>query len=299
MMQLSAAVNPTAFPPYEKIVPVMPHTRRSFVSLTGAALAAPAMAPAAAANANGDTFKLGVASYSLREFNRSLAIKSVKQIGTPYINIKEFHLSYRSTPEEMAKAKADFAKAGLQILGGGTIGLQKNDAADIRSYFQYAKNAGMPLIVAAPSAETLSLVEKAAIEFNIKVAIHNHGPEDKHFPTPQSVLKLVKNMHPLMGLCIDVGHTARTGVDVVESIAEAGPRLLDMHIKDLRDMKAKESQCIVGEGAMPVVAIFKQLKKMNYTGGVMLEYEIDGDNPVPGMLRSFAYMRGVLAGMRG
>jgi len=256
------------------------------------------MAPSAAA-ASTDSFKLGVASYSLREFGRALAIKSVKQIGTPYINIKEFHLPYRSTPEEMAKGKADFAKAGLQILGGGTIGLTKNDAADIRGYFQYAKAAGMPLIVAAPSAETLPLVEKAAIEFNIKVAIHNHGPEDKHFPTPQSVLKLVKNMSPLMGLCIDVGHTARTGVDVVESIAEAGPRLLDMHIKDLRDMKEKGSQCIVGEGAMPVVAIFKQLKKMNYTGGVMLEYEIDADNPVPGMIRSFAYMRGVIAGMRG
>lgn len=276
----------------------MPHTRRSFLSTSGAALAAPAMAPAAA-NPPNESFKLGVASYSLREFGRALAIKSVKQIGTPYINIKEFHLPYSSSPAEMAKGKADFAKAGLQILGGGTIGLQKNDAADIRRYFQYAKDAGMPLIVAAPSAETLPLVEKAAIEFNIKVAIHNHGPEDKHFPTPQSVLKLVKNMSPLMGLCIDVGHTARTGVDVVESIAEAGPRLLDMHIKDLRDMKEKGSQCIVGEGAMPVVAIFKQLKKMNYSAGVMLEYEIDADNPVPGMLRSFAYMRGVLAGMRG
>lgn len=276
----------------------MPHTRRSFVSLSGAALAAPAMAPAAA-NPPNEPFKLGVASYSLREFGRALAIKSVKQIGTPYINIKEFHLPYRSTPEELAKGRADFEKAGLQILGGGTIGLQKNDPADVRRYFEYAKACGMPLIVAAPTAETLPLVEKAAMEFNIKVAIHNHGPEDRHFPTPQSVLKLVKNMSPLMGLCIDIGHTARTGVDVVESIIEAGPRLLDMHVKDLRSLSEKGSQCIVGEGAMPIVAIFKQLKKMNYSGGVMLEYEIDADNPVPGMQRSFAYMRGVLAGLRG
>jgi hypothetical protein len=29
----------------------------------------------------------------------------------------------------------------------------------------------------------------------------------------------------------------------------------------------------------------------------MLEYEINADNPVPGMEKSFAYMRGVLAGM--
>jgi len=110
---------------------------------------------------------------------------------------------------------------------------------------------------------------------------------------------VVKNMDPRVGLCIDVGHTARTGVDVVQSIAEAGPRLLDMHIKDLRSLSDKDSQCRVGEGAMPVVAIFKQLKKMKYQGMVNLEYEIDAENPLPGMIQSFAYMRGVLDGLRG
>ncbi|MBI3682984.1 MAG: sugar phosphate isomerase/epimerase [Acidobacteria bacterium] len=274
-------------------------SRRSLFSLGGAALARPVASAAPAAEAPVESFKLGVASYSLREFGRALAIKMVKQTGTPYINIKEFHLPYRSTPEELARGRAEFEKAGLKILGGGTISFPKKDDADIRRYFEYAKLSGMPLIVAAPTAETVPLIEKAAIEYNVKVAIHNHGPEDRHFPTPQSVLKLVRNMHPLMGLCIDVGHTARTGVDVVESIVEAGSRLLDMHMKDLKDMSAKASQCIVGEGAMPVVAIFKQLRKMNYSGGVMLEYEIDADNPLPGMQRSFAYMRGALAALRG
>ena len=114
-----------------------------------------------------------------------------------------------------------------------------------------------------------------------------------------SVLEVVKNLDPRCGLCIDVGHTARTGVDVVESIRAAGPRLLDMHIKDLSDLKAKGSQVPVGDGAMPIVAIFKELKKMNYQGGVMLEYEVEADNPLPGMQKSFSYMRGVLAGLRG
>ncbi|MGH9660992.1 MAG: sugar phosphate isomerase/epimerase family protein, partial [Bryobacteraceae bacterium] len=123
-------------------------------------------------------------------------------------------------------------------------------------------------------------------------------PEDKHFPTPQSALKLVKDMDPRVGLCIDVGHTARTGVDVVESLREAGSRLLDVHMKDLRTLSDKDSQCAVGEGAMPVVAIFRTLLKMRYQGGVMLEYEIHADNPLPGMERSFAYMRGVLAGLK-
>ena len=157
----------------------------------------------------------------------------------------------------------------------------------------------MPLIVCAPTHETLPLMEKYVKEYDIKIAVHNHGPEDKHFPTPQSVLEAVRNMDPRCGLCMDIGHIARTGVDVVESVRQAGSRLLDMHAKDLTDFTTKESQVPVGDGKMPIVAIFKELRRMNYQGGVMLEYEVEGDNPMPGMQKSFSYMRGVLAGLRG
>jgi sugar phosphate isomerase/epimerase len=208
-------------------------------------------------------------------------------------------LLYRSTPEELARGRAEFDKAGLVVTGGGTISLQKDDDDDIRAYFEYAKHAGMPLMVIAPTAKTMPRVEKFVKEYNIRVAIHNHGPEDKHFPTPQSALAIARNMDPRVGLCIDIGHTARTGVDVVESIREAGSRLLDMHIKDLKNPREKSSQVPVGEGDLPIVAIFKLLKQMKYQGGVMLEYEIEADKPLPGMQRSFAYMRGVLGGLRG
>jgi len=277
----------------------MESNRRSFLTGALAAAGAPALAAAAAANAPDDGVKLGVASYSFREFSRKLAIAGTKALRTPYINIKEFHLPYKSTPEEIAKAQQEFEKAGLKIMGGGTVYMLKDDDDDIRGYFEYAKAAGMPLLVIGPSAQTMPRIEKFVKKYDIKVAIHNHGPEDKHFPTPASALKIIGNMDPRVGLCIDVGHTVRTGQNVVEAIAEAGTRLLDMHIKDLRDLMNKDSQVEVGGGAMPIVAIFKQLKKMNYQGCVMHEYEINGDNPLPGMQMGFSYMRGVLAGLKG
>lgn len=276
----------------------MESNRRSFLRGALAAAAAPALACAAAGPDAGD-IKLGVASYSFREFSRKLCIAGTKALRTPYINIKEFHLPYKSTAEEIAKGRQEFEKAGLKIMGGGTVYMLKDDDDDIRSYFEYAKAAGMPLMVIGPSAQTMPRIEKFVKQYNIKVAIHNHGPEDKHFPTPASALKIIGKMDPRVGLCIDVGHTVRTGQNVVDAIREAGSRLLDMHIKDLRDLMNKDSQADVGEGAMPIVAIFKQLKQMNYQGCVMLEYEINGDNPLPGMQKSFSYMRGVLAGLKG
>lgn len=127
--------------------------------------------------------------------------------------------------------------------------------------------------------------------------MHNHGPEDKTFQAPHQVLDAVKDLDPLVGLCIDIGHSIRAGSDVVEAIALAGPRLLDIHMKDLRKADDKQSQCDVGKGVVPVPEIFKQLKKMNYPGYVNLEYEINSDNPTPGMMASLGFMHGVLAGL--
>lgn len=242
--------------------------------------------------------KLGVCSYSFREFQRNLAIKMTQELRTPYINIKEFHLPYVSTPEQIKRAVAQFERAGLVIVGGGTIDLQKDTDEDMKAMFEYAKAASMPLIVAAPTRQSLPRVEKFAKQYNIKVAVHNHGPEDKNFPSPYDVLDAVKNLDPLVGLCMDVGHSVRANADVIKACADAGSRLIDLHIKDLADLKVKESQCDVGDGVMPVVALFKQLKRMNYQGCVNLEYEINAEAPLPGMQKSFSYMRGVLDALK-
>ncbi|MBI5086169.1 MAG: sugar phosphate isomerase/epimerase [Acidobacteria bacterium] len=215
------------------------------------------------------------------------------------LTIKEFHALYRSTPEELDRAKSEFQRAGLTLTGGGTVYMQKDDMDDIKFYFEYAKRLGLPMMNIGATAKTLPMIEKTLKQYDIKIALHNHGPEDKHFPAPSDALKLMKDMDPRMGVCVDVGHTTRTGKDVLEEIEAAGPRLLDMHMKDLKDLKVSTSQCDVGEGAMPIVAIFKLLKKMNYGGIVHLEYEINADNPLPGMHKSFSYMRGINAALRG
>ena len=241
--------------------------------------------------------KLGVASYSLRNFSRPQAIEMTKALGTPYINLKSTHLPYEATRAEIAAARREIEAAGLQIVGGGMITFESDTDDGVRKYFDYAKAAGMPVIVGTSKPGVLPRIERFVKQYDIKLAIHNHGPEDPDFPSPYDVLKAVKGMDPRMGLCMDIGHTVRTGTDPVRAATDAGPRLLDMHAKDLRDLKDKESQCIVGEGRIPIAALFKQLEKMRYSGYVNLEYEIDAADPMPGMKQSFAYMRGVLAGL--
>jgi len=257
-----------------------------------------ALASLAASRPHAVSVRLGVASYSLRELPRSVAIAAVQELGTSFVNIKSFHLPYESTSAERRAARAEFERAGLRIVGGGTISLLEDDDDHIRYHFDYARECGMPLMVIAATSETLPRIERFVEEYDIKVAVHNHGPEDEHFPAPSDVLPHIRHMDPRVGVCVDVGHTARTGVDVVEAIAEASDRVLDIHMKDLRDLGVKESQCIVGEGAMPVRRVFEQLESMRYAGYVNLEYEIDADDPLPGMRTSFTNMRRELAAMK-
>lgn len=275
--------------------------RRDFLATAGTVAAAgllpefSASAFAAAPPPDG-ALKLGLASYSVRNFKTlDQCLEMAKKLEVKYINFKDFHLPRTLSAEELRAARAKTEAAGLTIMGGGTITLQTNDEAAIRKDFEYARNAGMPLIVAAPSHATLDLVEKVAKEYKIKVAIHNHGPEDKHFPSPYDAYKAIKGRDPVMGLCIDVGHTVRTGTDPTKAVLELKDRVYDFHVKDLRDLKDKDSQCIIGKGAIDFVSLLRALLKIKFTGHVGLEYEIDANDPLPGMQQSLAYLRGVLA----
>lgn len=279
--------------------------RRSFLGLTAMALAGAASPLSAqspqpnAPQAKDSPVRLGMCSYTFRNFDRAQMIGFLKQLGISTINLKDAkdHLPSTSAADEQ-KALDDYRAAGITPTAVGTVYFRKDEDADMRQKFEYAKRAGVKVIVAGdPTPQVLPRMERLAREYDIAIGIHNHGPEDPIWKSPLDVLKAVHGMDVRMGCCIDVGHTMRAGVNPVDAIRAAGPRLHDVHMKDLAQPNAKESQVAVGRGVMPVPAIFAELEKMRYPGYVDLEYEIHGDDPMPGVIESIAYMRGVLAGM--
>jgi sugar phosphate isomerase/epimerase len=214
------------------------------------------------------------------------------------LNAKDAKDHLPMDPQEEAAALADYAAARIKLHAAGTVYFAKDEDDDIRSKFEYCKRAGIGVIVAGdPAPETLPRIDKFVKEFDIRIAIHNHGPEDKLWHSPLDVLRTVKGMDPRIGCCIDVGHTVRAGTDLVQAIHEAGPRLFNVHMKDLTNFQSKESQVAVGDGIMPVRKMFEALIATKYQGFVDLEYEIHPEDPMPGVMVSFSYMRGILAGM--
>ena len=247
-------------------------SRRNFVrsaAVAAAAFSAPAGVLALAhRNPSVDKelpVRLGLASYTFRNFSRAQMIGFMKQLNVFALNAKDVKDHLPMDAQQEATALADDLAAGIKLHAAGAIYFAKDEDADIRGKFEYCKRAGIGVIVAGdPAPETLPRIEKFVKDYDIRIAIHNHGPEDKLWPSPLEVLKAVKSMDPRIGCCIDVGHTVRAGTDVVQAIHEVGPRLFNVHMKDLTNFQSKESQVAVGDGAMPVRKIFEALVATKY-----------------------------------
>jgi len=273
-------------------------TRRAFMGSAAALAASSALAPSTsvAASPAGRTLTLGVASYSTRKFTLDQTLEMAKALGVTSMTFKDVHIPRTGTPDATRVLREKIVAAGITIMGGGTITLP-NDPAEIRRNFEYAKAAGFPLIFTSPDPAALDTIEQMAKEYDIKVAIHNHGPEDKWWPRPQDAYAAVKSRDSRLGLCVDVGHTLRTGTDPVAACRECKDRLYDMHVKDLAVKTDRDSQVAVGRGLIDFPALFRTLLDIGYQGQVGLEYEIHEDDPLPGMIESLAYERGVLAAL--
>lgn len=243
--------------------------------------------------------KIGVATYTLREFPIEEAIKGVLRVGLKYVSIKNVknHIDLTHTPEERKQRVEMFKAAGITPLSVGNVSM-KNDEAEIRRAFEYARDIGVPTIVCAPEKSAVPLLDKLVKEYDIKLAIHNHGPEDKQFPSPYDVMNAVEKYDKRIGLCIDVGHTARAGVDPAESILKCRERLYDVHMKDISALGPRNTPIESGRGILNLPSILSALVKINFQGLVGFEYEKDGKDPVPGLAESVGYTRGLLASMK-
>ena len=194
------------------------NTRRDFLKISTLSVAASALtlpANTVIAKSSAGKMKLGLASYSLRKFNQADTIQMAKRAGLEYLCFKSMHLPLEASADELKQGAKNVSTAGLKLYGGGVIYMKNKE--QVNQAFEYAKNAGMSVIVGVPEHELLEYTNQKIQEYDIKVAIHNHGPGDEKFPSPESIYEKIKDMDPRFGICMDIGHTKRIGVDPVAS----------------------------------------------------------------------------------
>jgi sugar phosphate isomerase/epimerase len=280
-------------------------TRRSFLGKTALAIAGTASLPllgsalnttkTASTQEGGDhPLNIGIAGYTFYKFDLEKTISMMKRVGVTNLSLKEFHLPLNSNAEKISEVKSKLKDAGINIYTVGVIYMKSKEAVD--QAFQYAKNVGVDMIVGVPNYELLEYAEEKVKEHNIKLAIHNHGPEDKLYPSPKDIYDRIKNMDARMGLCIDIGHALRAGTLPEKAIREYKDRLFDLHIKDVNS-SAKDAKAIeIGRGAIDFAAVIESLRKIKFQGVCSIEFEKDMSDPLAGIAESVGFFKGVMKG---
>jgi inosose dehydratase len=276
----------------------MTFTRKEFIQKAGLGLVAGTTfsafspLPASSKPNTTDRLKFGLASYTLRKFNLDEVIAITQKLGLKHLALKDMHLPRECSAEQLKTMAEKVRSAGIDLYGGGVIYMKTEE--EVNKAFDYAVNSGFKMIIGVPSHNLLNLVDQKVKATNIMLAIHNHGPGDDVYPSPESVYEKIKGLDKRIGLCIDIGHTQRIGQDPAKMAAKYADRLYDIHIKDVTGSTAKDTPLEIGRGVIDIPAFLKTLTKIKYQNVVSLEYEKDADDPVPGTSESIGYLKGVM-----
>jgi sugar phosphate isomerase/epimerase len=281
-------------------------TRRSVLKAAALTAACSAIRPigpfAAALDTNDDKqfhgLRVGVASYSLRAFSLAETLQMIHRVGVRYVSLKDIHLPLTSTPDQRKEARQQAQDLGITITSCGVIYL-KNDEAQMHQAFDYVRDLGASIAVIGVNRDMLPTLDKVIRNYELKAAIHNHGPNDKLFPSPLEVYDAISGLDHRIGVCIDIGHTFRMHEDLVADVKKTRDRLYSMHMKDLDSDHIDAKGVPVGRGVLPIVPLLRELVGSGYSGEVQLEYEVEPKDPLPGIAESLGFMRGALQTDRG
>ena len=259
-------------------------SRREFLQWTAAAAGVAVLSPVVGFAADSDPyggFKMCIQSYSLRGFDGKTAMQHSQKLGLKYWESFRNHVPMDTAPEKVAAAKAMLKEHGLTLLAFGVEGFNENEGA-ARKAFDFAKAMGVMSISADPKKDkaTFDLLDKLVAEYDIAIAIHNHGPKAS-YDKVTDVQTWVKDRHPKIGACVDTGHYLRSDEDPVEVIEKLGKRVFGVHLKDVKNLPGGGKKfTILGEGDLRLAGCLKALKKLDYKHSLSLEYEESPQNPI-------------------
>ena len=249
------------------------------------------LAPGESSKITGDGLAMGIAGYTFHHVPLDQAIQMMQQVGVNALSIKDFYIPLNSAQEKINEVLTKFKSAGIMIYAAGVIYMKTN--AEVDQAFDYAGKLGIRLIIGVPNSELLPYVEQKVKATKIRLAIHNHGPEDKLYPGPREVYEMIKNLDEGIGLCLDIGHALRAGQDPVQAVTAYAPRLFDLHVKDLAKNTPEESSVPLGRGIMNIPALVRALNQIHFSGRCSLEYEVNEKDILPGLAESVGFFKGV------
>lgn len=278
-------------------------SRRQFLARTGAAatalLAGGLLERRITADETADFyggFRMALQSFTLRGYDMATALGHTQQLGIKYWEASPRHLLITTVPAEVQKQRDLFSSHGITVMAYGVLKFD-SDETRARKNFDFARAHSLKAIAANPAKDraTFDLLDKLVEEYQIPISIHNHGP-GADYDKIADVVTVVKDRHPLVGACVDMGHYLKSDEDPLDAIEQLGPRVFGVHVKDVRTLTASNGErrkvfTIVGEGDLNLKGCLVALRKLRYDRALSLEYEENPMDPLADVQQCLAFIR--------
>lgn len=239
---------------------------------------------------------IGVQAYTFRLFTFEQALQKVLELGLKHIEIYP-----GQKLQEGSELTTHFSKGGDNVQAIKTLlerydivpyayGVVKADSEEEwNAIFSFVRSLGITVINAEPILSHLDMVEKLAEKYQIRVALHNH-PVPSTYWHPKTVAELLKGRSAMLGVCADIGHWVRSGLDPLECIDMLGDRVMGFHFKDINGFGNRKAHDVPwGTGYCNLSTVLNDMKKKEFKGYFTIEYEYNWKNNLPEIAESLIY----------
>jgi sugar phosphate isomerase/epimerase len=243
-------------------------------------------------------FPIGIQTISLRKYALPEVLRHLQGMGVRYVELSaSSHLPATASDERIAEARELAATAGIKITAQGVNRFSKDHAANKR-VFEFAKKLGIRTMTAnpQPGAETFASLGKLVAEYDMRIAIHNHGPGSL-YDKLDDVVQAIKGQDPRIGACVDCGHFLSSGEDPIRCVRTLADRVYGVHLKDHAEIGKNSPNVVLGKGHLDLTGLFKALRQIKFPadGPLSLEYEATPENPLDDLKASLAVTKEAIA----
>ena len=245
-------------------------------------------------------WRMGIALYSFNRFSFVDAINKADSAGVHYVEGFSFHkLGKEFNNNEMSSMSEENIRNMQRLLKKKNLEMQSMYVSNAKSeddwkyYFELAKKMKMQYLVCEPERKSWDMIDSLAGQYKIKIAIHEHAKGKSMYWHPDSVIKALKN-HPNFGVCADLGHWARSGLNPTECLKKLEGHILGVHLKDIYEFNNIEAKdVIVGKGVINFPSVVDELKRQHFQGVVHVECEHKMENNLAEVIEGIKYFEGL------
>lgn len=244
-------------------------------------------------------WRLGLTAYTYKTNTLFETIDTAAALGIHFLgglNVQKVsktipgNFDYHLSETDLIRIRKKFLSAGITLVTYYVHDIPE-DENGCRKLFEFGRRMGIETFISEPKPEALDMIEEFCVEYNIKLAIHNHKNDiSPVWWNPRNIVKHCKGRSPLIGACGDFGYWARSGIQPSDAVKILKDRLITIQMHDLNVFSIEGYDVAWGKGVLNLDQVLEEIQTLGIKPSLFgLEYSKDWDRKRPEIQQNMEY----------